>query len=69
MVHECLEGARGIAEAKEHDGQLKKTQGSDECCFPLIFLLDLDVVIPPSDVELGEVSRVFHIVDKFGDEG
>ena len=69
MVHECLEGAGGIAKAKEHDGQLKKTQRSDEHCFPLIFLMDLDVVVPPSDVELGEVSGVLHVIDEFRDEG
>ena len=69
MVHKCLEGAGGIAKAKEHDGWLKKTQGSDECCFPLIFLLDSDIVVPPSDVELGEVSGVLHIIDEFRDEG
>ena len=69
MVHECLEGAGGIAEAKEHDSQLKKTQRSDERCFPLIFLSDLDVVVSPSNVELGEVRGVLHIINEFRDEG
>ena len=63
VVHERLKGRRGIAEAKEHYGRFIESERSDECCFPLVFLPDTNVVIAPSDVKLGEQCRVFHIVD------
>ena len=69
MVHECLEGRRGITEAKEHDSGFVETEGSDECCLPLIFLLNVNVVIAPTNIKLSEQSRVLHVIDQLRDEG
>ena len=63
VIHECLKGRRGIAEAREHHGGFIKSERGDECRFPLVFLPDTNVVIAPSDIELGEQCRVFHIIN------
>ena len=44
-------------------GGFEQPKGGDECRFPLIFFPKLNVVIPPSDVELGEERRVLHIIN------
>ena len=41
----------------------------DEGCFPLISILDVDIVVLPSDVKLGEVFCILEFIDKVGDEG
>ena len=54
MVHECLKSGRGVAEPKEHYSGFVEAERGDECCFPLVFLLDANVVITPSNIKLGE---------------
>ena len=39
----------------------------DEGHFPLVSVLDADVVVSPSDVELGENLGIFHLVDEILD--
>ena len=56
MIHECLEGRWGVAEAKNHDGGLIEAKGGDKCCFPLIFFSNVNVIITPSYIKL--VKRV-----------
>ena len=63
MAHECLESWWGIAETEKHDCGFIKTEGSDECGLPLIFLLNMNVVVTLSYVELGEESGVLHVID------
>ena len=41
----------------------------DEGCFPLISILDVDIVVLPSDVKLGEVFCILEFIDKVRDEG
>ena len=41
---------------------------SDESCFPLIAIFDANVIVSPPNVELGEDSGVFDLVDKVRDE-
>ena len=69
MIHECLKSRRSVAEAKEHYGGFKEAERSDECRFPLVFLPDANVVIAPSNIELGEQCGVLHIIDQLRDEG
>ena len=54
MIHERLKGWWGITEAKEHNSRFKKAERSDECRFPLVFFLNVDVIIAPSNVKLSE---------------
>ena len=63
MIHECLEGWWGIAEAEKHDCGLIKTKGGDKCCLPLVFLSDANVVITPLYVKFREKGGVFHVID------
>ena len=37
---------------------------SDEGGFPLVPISDADVVVSPSDVELGEDLGIFHLIDE-----
>ena len=69
MIHECLKSRRGIAETKEHYSGFEEAERSDECCFPLVFLPNANVVIAPSNVKLGEQCGVLHIIDQLRDEG
>ena len=69
VVHESLEGGGGIAEPKEHDSGFKESHGGDESGLPLIFLLDANVVVSPTNVKFGEQGGFFHVVDEFRDQG
>ena len=68
MIHEHLKSRRSVAEAKEHYGGFKEAERGDEHRFPLVFLLDADVVIAPSNIKLGEQCRVLHIINQLRDE-
>ena len=69
MIHECLKSQRGITEAKEHYSGFKEAERSDECCFPLVFLPNANIVITPLNIKLREQCEVLHIVDQLWDEG
>ena len=69
VVHEMLECGGGVAEAEEHDGRCKESFVSNEDYLPLVSIFDLNVVIPPMNVEFGEVTSIFQLVYKVGDEG
>ena len=63
VVHETLEGGGGVGESEEHHGRFKEPFMGNKGCFPLVTVLDPYVVVPPSDVELGEdlgVSQFIH---------
>ena len=63
MVHESLEHGRGVAETEKHDCGFIETKRSDESGLPLIFCANANIVISPLDVEFGEESGVFHVVN------
>ena len=63
VIHKHLESGWGIAETKEHDCWLKKTKGGNKSGFSLVFLVDVDVVITPSDIELSEECGLLHVVN------
>ena len=46
----------------------KESKGSDKGGFPLVFFMNVDVVIAPPDVEFCEEGGILHVVDEFGDE-
>jgi hypothetical protein len=64
VVHEGLERGRGVGETEEHDSGFEESKWVDEGGLPLVFLSKADVVVSPTDVELGEQIRVFHFVDQ-----
>ena len=54
MVYECLKHGRSIEKSEEHDSGFEESHEGDESGFPLVFLLDVDVIISPSNVKFGE---------------
>ena len=68
VVHKCLECRWGIAKPEEHYYGFKESKGSNKCSLPLIHLPNLDVVVPPTDIKLGEQGGIFHVIDEFRDK-
>ena len=54
VVHETLEGGRGVGESEEHHRGFEKSFVSDEGRLPLVAILDADIVISPPNIEFGE---------------
>jgi len=67
MVHECLEGRWGVALAEEHYCRFIEPIRSSESSFSLVNLINLNIVIPPLNVQFDEVPEVFQHVDKVKD--
>jgi hypothetical protein len=65
-VHEGLEGGRRVGESEEHDKRFKESLVGGEGSLPF---LDTDVVVSPTNVELGEVLGALESVDDIRDEG
>ena len=63
MVHEGLESWWGIAETEKHDCGFIEAEGSDEHSFPLIFLLNANVVVTLLYIKLGVEGGVLHVID------
>lgn len=53
-IHEGLECRRRISETEVYNAWLEGFVVGDERCFPLVCLLDLNVIVTPPDVKLGE---------------
>ena len=54
VIHESLECGRGVGETEEHDGGFEEPLMGDEGGFPLVSILDMDIVVSPSYIEFGE---------------
>ena len=63
VVYKCLKHWWGVAETKEHDSGFEEAKGGDKCGFPLILFANMDVVISPSNIKLGEQSGVLHVIN------
>ena len=66
--HESLESGGGVGHAEEHNCGFIESPVGNESGFPLVSILDLDVVISPSYVKLGEDLGVFEFVDEVRDQ-
>ena len=69
VIHEALEGSGGVGEPEEHYGRFKESFMGNEGCFRLVTILDSYVVVPPSDIKLGEDLGILQLVYEVGDEG
>ena len=49
-----LEGGREVGEIKEHDSRFKETFVGNKGSFPLMSVLDMDIVISPSYIKFGK---------------
>ena len=54
IIHEAHECTRGIRESERHDKPFAEPFGSFKCCLPFIPRPDANLVIPFSEVQLGE---------------
>ena len=54
---------RALQKPKKHDCRFIDAEGSDERSLPLIFLSNMNVVVTPSYIKLGEEGRVLHVID------
>ena len=68
VIHKPLKGGGGIGETTEHYGRFEESFMSDESGLPLVSIFDMDIAIPPADVELGEDLCSLEFIDKIGDE-
>ena len=66
MNHWKVEG--GVGHAKEHNSGLVESPVGNESGLPLVSVIDVDVVIPPSYVKLGEDLGVFDFVNEVRDQ-
>jgi hypothetical protein len=64
-VHHCLEGGRGISEAKKYDQRFEKSSIGFECSFPFITFFYLDIVISPPDIKFGKPLFSNELTDEF----
>jgi hypothetical protein len=55
-VHHHLKGGWRVCEAKEHYHWLKQSFWRKEGCFSFIAFFDVDIIVPPSYIELSEES-------------
>jgi cellulose synthase/poly-beta-1,6-N-acetylglucosamine synthase-like glycosyltransferase len=55
LVHHGLKGGQTIGETEEHNQGFEKSLVCAKGGLPLITFLDADIVLPPPDIEFGEV--------------
>ena len=67
--HESLKSRGGIGHAEEHDSGFVESSVGNEGGLPLVIIFNLDVVISPSYIKLGEDFGVFEFVDEVRDQG
>ena len=63
-----MECGRGVAKPEEHHCQLEESFVHDEGCLPLMAILDVDVVVPLTNIKFCEVASIFQLFHEVGDE-
>jgi len=63
-----LECGGRVGESKEHNQGFEEALTGLEGSFPFVAFLDLDIVIPLTDVELGKPPFANELVNEFLDE-
>ena len=69
VIHEVLESGGGIGETEEHHRRFKESFMGDEGSLPLMSVFDLDIIVSPSDIELGEDFRPLKFINEVRNEG
>ena len=68
IIHEALEGSRGISQTKKHHGWFKESFVDDKSSFPLMSVFDSDIVVFPADVKLGEHFHSLKFINEVGNK-
>jgi hypothetical protein len=63
LIDHSLECGQTIGETKLHYQGLKEASIYAECCLPLIALTDMDIIVSPAHVELGEIASTLEAMD------
>ena len=66
VIHEPLEGGRGVHHPEEHYHGLEEPPMGSKCSFPLVSIFDAYIVVTPSDVELGKKLCSLKFVEEVG---
>ena len=56
-------------QSKEHNHGFIPPKWCNECCFPLVTVLDADVVVSCLNIQLGKYLGILDPVDKFINKG
>jgi hypothetical protein len=64
VVHHGLKIGQTIGETKEHDQRFKEFLVGAECSFPLVTFFDLDIVVPPVDIQFCKVTYALEMTGK-----
>src|SRR6266567_4235606 len=68
FVHHSLESGRGVPQTKIHYHWFVLSQWCFERSFELVTFFYSDVMVPPSDVKLGEQGFSVELLDQWCDE-
>ena len=68
VVHESLESCRRVGKSEEYYCWFKEAFVRDEGSFPLVAVLDANIIVPPANVKLSKQFGVFEFVDGVRDE-
>jgi len=50
-VYHCLECGQGVGQAEEHDCWFVQAFIGYECCLPVVFLFDENLIVSPFDIK------------------
>ena len=68
VIHESLEGGRGIGKMEEHYSWFEESFMSDESSIPLVSILNSDIVVSPLNVKFGEDFCPLEFINEVGNE-
>ena len=68
VIHHGLEGGQTVGKAKKHHQRLEQPSVGSEGSLPLVTLLDSDIIVPPANIQLGEILRPSELVYELRDE-
>src|SRR3979490_1509776 len=69
IVHHCLERSWTIGQTEEHHQRLIQPSVCPKCCLPLVSILNPNIVVPPSDIQLREVLSSPEMINQLWNEG
>ena len=68
-VHKCLKCQRRATKSEKHHCWFEQSKRRDEGSLPFITLLDSNVIISPSYVELGKERELAKVINEVRDKG
>ena len=69
VIYHGLEGGWAVREVEEHYQRFKQPLVGLKGTFPLITLMNANIVVPPVNIQLGEVFGSTKLIDELRDEG